>query len=93
LMDVVRIIQESMHNAVERSGCTSLSVLALKDADQRDIIVITNRGGTTYRQQSERGHGISSMQQRAKRIGAEFYIESRPSGGRVRLIMPKSPAV
>lgn len=93
LMDVVRIIQESIHNAVERSGCTSLSVLALKDAHQRDIIVITNRGGTTYRQQAERGHGITSMQQRAKRIGAEFYIESRPTGGRVRLIMPRSAAV
>ena len=93
LMDVIRIIQESTHNAVRRSGCTSLSVLALKDANQRDIIVITNRGGTPYRQQSERGHGISSMRQRAKRIGAQFYIESRPGGGRVRLIMPKSAAI
>ena len=51
-----------------------------------------NGGGTAYRTQSERGHGLSSMQQRAKRIGAQFFIEARPTGARVRLIMPRSVA-
>ena len=90
LMDVVRIIQECIHNAVERSDCKALIVRAVKDNKGRDVIAISNLGGKAYRQQSEPGHGIHIMQQRAERIGALFSIQTRPTGARVLLVMPPS---
>ena len=90
LMDVVRIIQECIHNAVERSDCKALIVRAVKDNEGRDVIAISNLGGTAYSQQSEPGHGIHIMQQRAERIGALFSIQTRPTGARVLLVMPPS---
>ena len=90
LMDVVRITQECIHNAVERSACKALTVRALKDNKGRDVIAISNLGGIAYRQQSEPGHGIHNMQQRAETIGALFSIQTRPTGARVLLVMPPS---
>ena len=83
LMDVVRILQESIHNAVIRGKCSALTIVALDSKEHGIVIAVLNSGGKTYSDSDTRGNGIKSIERRASRIGALFRITSRSGGARV----------
>lgn len=89
LMNIVRIIQEAIHNAVVRAGCTHLSVLAHNNDDEYKII-ITNTGGRPFCEEHRRGHGIVNMVSRAASFGGEVTINSTECGAVVTLTIPPS---
>ena len=89
LMNIIRIIQEAIHNAVVRAGCAHLSVVALcTDGDYK--IIITNAGGRPFCEKNRRGHGIVNMINRAASVGGEITINPTDCGAVVTLSIPRS---
>ena len=85
-LNLFRIMQEAINNAVQRAYCTSLIVETTYDQSQDAfVIAVTNTGGHALAPDHRTGHGIRNMRRRAALIGAEFVLESRPGGGRLEL--------
>ena len=89
LMNIIRIIQEAIHNAVVRAGCAHLSLVA-HHTDGAYKIIITNAGGRPFCEENRRGHGIVNMIDRAASIGSEVTINPTDCGAVVTLSIPRS---
>ena len=88
-LNLVRIFQEAVHNAVERASCTKLSVSAYRNREkERLILSIINSGGQSFSHSHRQGQGIKNMKRRANKIGADFSIEPTSSGAKVLLSFP-----
>lgn len=94
-MQVLRIVQEALANIRKHSHAQTVRLLLKCDPDGRFHILIEDDGvGFDEREmtRSEAGEhiGVSIMQQRARRLGGEFRIESEPGEGtRVMLEFPR----
>lgn len=88
LMDVVRIVQEAIHNAVVRAECRSLSVV-VEESDGTYTIKICNLGGKTYSHWEKPGRGIANMRDRAVKLGGSLSILSKDTGASLLLELPK----
>jgi signal transduction histidine kinase len=89
LMNIIRIIQEAIHNAAVRAGCAHLSVVAYR-IDDKYKIIITNAGGQPFCEEHRRGHGIANMMSRAASFGCELTINPTNCGAVVTLNLPRS---
>ena len=84
--DVIRILQEAVHNAVMRAHCKTLSILAEPvlrpgSQDHRGFrIRVENAGGKAFDAAQTAGKGIENMRLRARRIGADFQITAQATG-------------
>jgi signal transduction histidine kinase len=85
LLNLFRIMQELIHNAVFRAYCTHLVVEASFDGSGVPLIIVENSGGNPLSLNDKYGNGISNMRQRAKLIGVQFSIEPTKTGARVVL--------
>ncbi len=83
-LQLFRIIQESINNAVKHSKATSIRVNA-KQKGRHVEIVIADNGSGFIRKTDGDGLGLNIMKYRADMIGADFSIDSTPSGTSVRL--------
>ncbi len=91
---LVRIVQGALANVVQHSGATTATVAArcLSEGIEAEI----RDDGTgfdiqpTLRQAADNGRiGLVAMRERARMLGGEFGIESRPGGPtRVRVLLP-----
>ena len=91
---IFRIAQELLNNILKHAQATSLS-LVLSYTQQAFILFIEDNGigfEQHLRQPSlsnEKGSGLVNMQNRAKLIGAQFTLESKPNvGTTARLLLP-----
>lgn len=91
LMDVVRIVQEAIHNAVVRAKCRSLSIVA-EEFEGSHTIRISNSGGRTYSQEEKLGRGITNMKDRADKMGGSVSIHSKDTGALLSIELPKIKA-
>ena len=89
IMNLVRIFQEAIHNAVERAQCTNLKVLVAQLEAGDVSILILNSGGATFNQSDKAGMGLRNMQTRAAEMGWHFSIKAIPTGASIQLILPK----
>ena len=87
LMNVIRIIQEAIHNAVFRSKCTFISLEATRHNGEY-IVSIVNKGGRTFSEEDRKGLGIVNMTERAATMGGRFVITSNETGATVTLYLP-----
>ncbi|MDP5335458.1 MAG: hypothetical protein NWR54_10775, partial [Paracoccaceae bacterium] len=87
LMDTVRIIQEAIHNAVVRGGCTDLTLVSRK-SDDIYTVTISNWGGQSFSEENRKGLGIINMTERAEKIGGKLSIEPLQSGAILTLALP-----
>jgi Signal transduction histidine kinase len=89
-LNVYRIVQEALHNAVRHSGATVLEVIVDVESELCTIRVADNGRGLDGSAQAKGGLGLRSMEYRASQLGAGFRIESRPGMGTVvRLEIPR----
>lgn len=88
--DVLRIAQEALSNVVKHSGARKVRVeLAYGSAEAHLLVQDDGRGFRRENDTSRRGFGLTSMQERSQRIGAQLTIESRRgSGTRIELTFP-----
>jgi len=86
-INIYRIVQEAIHNAVKHSGAATLSVcMALKQGSTIYITIEDNGKGIT---ETGSGYGLQNMQSRAREINGELIIEMAGSKGtRISLSVP-----
>ena len=85
VLDIARIVQEAITNALKHSGCSQIAVhagIVGEDATQIEIEVADNGCGMNG---TGRGHGLASMRRRAAELAATLSIDSSAAGTRVTL--------
>jgi len=84
--NIYLIFKEALHNAVRHSEARQLTIEASLKGSLFELCVSDNGRGFRADQKSERGHGLRSMEKRARAINARFLLESSPgSGTRLRI--------
>ncbi len=99
-LHVYRVIQESLANVVKHAGATVVRVEIRKNHDAIEITIQDNGTGfdtahwssaASDRKQNDsaRGFGLASLNERARIIGGKLTIESTPERGTtIRLALP-----
>ncbi|GGF97133.1 sensor histidine kinase [Paenibacillus abyssi] len=84
------IIQEAMANIVKHAAAKK-ATLTLAETERQLVLTLQDDGGGFRADQVKQGsYGLSTMRERAQRLGGEAEIISKPGGGtRVRVTIPK----
>lgn len=83
-IDVYRIIQESVNNAIKHAEATKISVNFIIQNNQVIINIIDNGNGIDLQKITD-GNGMISMKKRANEIGANLAISTLEKGTKVSL--------
>jgi signal transduction histidine kinase len=84
---VFLIFKEAAHNIVRHSHCSTVEV-DLHIENHFITLTLKDDGQGFDTAQTSQGHGLSSMTQRAKTLGATMAISSRPGATTVSLKVP-----
>ena len=79
VLDVYRIIQEASANAMRHSGADRLEITAERKGNVIRIEVIDDGSGMS--EDALPGKGLESLESRARRLGGQMDIASRPGHG------------
>ncbi len=80
-LNLYRIAQEAVNNAVKHSGAKSI-LIRLKAVNRNVTLTVTDNGkGLPPLSENSKGMGLRLMNYRASMIGASFAIESLAQGG------------
>src|SRR5690606_28122027 len=78
-MNIYRIIQEAVNNAVKHAQATK--ILVAVSAPEENIIFEISDNGTGFKvEQQSLGNGLLSMQKRADEVGINFQLSSSEQG-------------
>lgn len=82
-LNLVRIVQEAVSNAIKHSGASTVTVSSSTENSRWKIVVADNGKGFDKENidQQYEGNGLSNMQQRAKDSNFELYIDSVQASG------------
>lgn len=87
-MNIYRIIQEAIHNALKYADATFISV-QFKGVNEELEISILDKGKGFDEKTVVMGNGINNMKKRAQEIGAQLKIESKlEAGTEVKVLLP-----
>jgi signal transduction histidine kinase len=87
---IYRLVQEALNNAVRHSGARNAKVTVGRSA--KGIAVRIGDDGRGFDPRA-RGLGILGMEERVKRLGGTFTVESKPGQGvAVTAELPYPPA-
>ena len=85
---IYRIVQEALNNAVKYSKADNLLIKLDRVGDYLQLIVKDDGVGFN-REQTRRGMGLMSMQERAESVGGLFQLNSKPGMGvELRVLFP-----
>lgn len=90
-LQVLRILQEAVTNAMRHSGARRITVKSLAPAGGPIRITISD-DGSGLPEGYRRGRGLTSMETRARHLGGALTIETGPEGTRLALEVPVSAA-
>ena len=76
---IYRLVQEALSNAVRHSGAKNAKVFVRQSP--ANIIVQVSDDGKGFNSQRTRGLGLLGMEERVKRLGGKFTVESHPDHG------------
>ena len=86
--ELCRIVREAVTNACRHGGCANVRVELSTDAGLR-VLVSDDGSGFDHEARPGGGFGLTSMKERAQRIGARFTVRSRPDqGAQVEVVLP-----
>jgi signal transduction histidine kinase len=91
VLNVVRIVQEAITNALKHARAGFIEVRA--DWSAGLLTLSIRDDGRGIDRDAPQGRGLSSMQARARLIGAELAIDDAAPGTWVRLRLPLAPAI
>lgn len=91
VLDILRILQEAVTNAVRHSGATTIEV-DCRLAANRIRITIGDDGHGCPSDKLIKGKGLVNMSARATRLGASLDIRMATEGTRVELLLDLAPA-
>jgi signal transduction histidine kinase len=81
--EILRVAQEAIANALRHAGASRLTV-RLRDGDGRVLLEVEDDGAgfdPTASELRARHLGLTSMEERARRIGGELELRSAPGAG------------
>lgn len=85
-MAFYRIAQESLNNIARHANAKQARIRLIHTPERLELVIVDNGDGFDKKRPSS-GFGLTSMQERATSIGAQFQIHSKPgTGTRVRLV-------
>ena len=92
-LPVLRIVQESLTNALKHADATTISLKASQTASALSIRIDDDGQGfdADAARASATGKGLGSLEKRARVLGAELHISSSERGSTVRLVVPLNP--
>ena len=76
---IYRLVQEALNNAARHSSAKNARVTVEQTADK--ILVCVFDDGRGFDPQRVRGLGILGMEERVRRLGGMFTLDSKPGGG------------
>ena len=74
-MNIYRIIQEAINNAIKYAEASEVTV-NIEKQDDNVVFLVKDNGKGFNQTKVEKGNGINNMKKRADEIGADFNIES-----------------
>jgi PAS domain S-box-containing protein len=81
---IFRVAQEALQNAAKHSGADLITVTLNSSEDRLEVnISDKGKGFDPSREQIAKGLGLTSMQERVRHVGGEFWISSSRSRGTV----------
>jgi signal transduction histidine kinase len=87
-LQILRILQEAVTNAMRHSGASAIALSSHQDADGRIHISIADNG-KGLPAEIKGGRGLTSMRSRAEAVGGTLDIESGSDGTILKLALPK----
>ena len=93
-VSVYRIVQEALTNTLRHADASEATVELRYLPQAVEIEVVDDgRGTRSARWDTEAGHGLAGMRERAQLFDGAFEAGPRPSGGfAVRVVLPSDPA-
>lgn len=98
-MHLFLIAQEAMSNALKHSDARSITIALSRSGNSLRLVIADDGKGMDQSKSGERSLGLRSMQYRARAVGAELKIESKPNEGTIvsceitdSLQKPETPA-
>jgi signal transduction histidine kinase len=86
---IYRVVQEALNNAARHSGAKNIGVKVRQDNGKISVEVADDGAG--FDPVRTRGLGILGMDERVKRLGGTFAIDSKPGSGTiVRFDLPEA---
>ncbi len=79
VLDLFRISQEAIQNALKYSGCSKIEIL-FQDFGQGIQMIISDDGAGFDVEKINRGNGLDNMRHRAERAGGALKIDSGEKG-------------
>ena len=89
-LDIIRIIQEALHNSLIRAGSKTISFKGGIDVNNNIILELKNSDGEPFNKTHTPGFGLTNMAARAAKIGADFSLNGTPDGAILILKLSKS---
>ncbi len=87
ILNVYRILQEAMANAVRHSGATKIIFTVAPSATTDMIDIIVQDNGKGFAQDATMGRGLANMRRRAEEIGGTLKVDSSANGTQICLIL------
>ena len=88
---VYRLVQEALNNAATHASAKNAKVTALQGPDKITVEIMDDGDG--FDPERKRGMGILGMEERVRRLGGAFTIQSAPGkGATVTAELPLHPA-
>jgi len=84
-LNVLRILQEAVTNAVRHGPATRISIQGLAGAPGRALVSVENDGVPFS---TGGGLGLDNMKRRARQLGGAVHVEAQDAGTRVLLELP-----
>ncbi|WP_241711695.1 histidine kinase [Sulfoacidibacillus ferrooxidans] len=94
-VQVYRIVQEGIRNALQHSQARYVSILLFQSDDHENVLLQIEDDGVGFvlpdKDREHMGYGLRNMQERARAIAGTFDIETSPSQGtKIRIQFPRS---
>jgi len=87
VLQVFRILQEAVTNALKHSGGDRIEVVIAPGAEDDTVRLMVSDNGRGLAARGPSGHGLRNMQSRASLIGASLEIQAADPGTYVVLIL------
>ena len=88
-LNVLRILQEAITNAIKHGPATWITVLGGRDDHGQPRIVVENNGTPFPRQPARGGTGLKNMRRRIRELNGVIEIEPLTEGTRLTLSLPQ----
>ncbi|HEX4137838.1 MAG TPA: ATP-binding protein [Bryobacteraceae bacterium] len=76
---IYRVVQEALHNAARHANARNLQVVVRSEGSR--VVFSVRDDGSGFDKRFVRGLGMLGMEERVRRLGGEFRIDSEPGRG------------